>query len=105
MYAPPAGVVKPFGEWNTTRIVVEGAHVEHWLNGQKVVTYELWSPDWLARVAKSQFAAYKSYGRAKKGYISIQGDHTETSSCGTFGSESYPDPGDPGICHPTGLQG
>lgn len=76
LYAPPAGVVKPYGEWNTTRIVVNGAHVEHWLNGQKVVTYELGSPDWKARVAKSKFAAYKSYGLAKKGLISIQGDHT-----------------------------
>ncbi len=75
LYAPPAGVVKPAGEWNSTRIVVNGAHVEHWLNGQKVVEYELWSPDWKAKVAESKFRDYPNYGLAKKGYIGIQGDH------------------------------
>ena len=75
LYAPPAGVVKPFGEWNQTRIVVNGAHVEHWLNGQKVVEYELWSADWAAKVAASKFAKYPNYGLAKKGRIGIQGDH------------------------------
>ena len=43
LYAAPAGVVKAGGEWNSARIVVDGARVEHWLNGQKVVDYELWS--------------------------------------------------------------
>jgi hypothetical protein len=75
LYASPAGVVKPFGEWNTTRIIVNGAHVEHWLNGAKVVDYELWSPDWKARVAASKFSKYPHYGLAKRGYIGIQGDH------------------------------
>jgi hypothetical protein len=75
LYAPPAGVVKPAGEWNTTRIIVDNAHVEHWLNGQKVVQYELWSPDWTAKVAASKFHAYPNYGMAKRGYIGIQGDH------------------------------
>ena len=75
LYAPPKGVVKPHDQWNTTRIVVNGAHVEHWLNRKKVVEYELWSPDWKARVAASKFAAYPDYGMAKRGYIGIQGDH------------------------------
>jgi hypothetical protein len=75
IYASPAGVVKPFGEWNRTRIVVNGAHVEHWLNGVKVVEYELWSSDWKARVAASKFSKYPRYGRAPRGYIGIQGDH------------------------------
>jgi hypothetical protein len=78
LYPAPAGVVKPAGEWNTTRIVVDGAHVEHWLNGQKVVSYELWSADWKARVAASKFSAYPNYGLAKAGYIGIQGDHAGT---------------------------
>ena len=52
-----------------------GPSVEHWLNGQKVVTYELWSPDWKAKVAASKFARYPNYGLAKKGLIGIQGDH------------------------------
>jgi hypothetical protein len=75
VYASPAGVVKPFGEWNTTRLIVNGAHVEHWLNGKKVVEYELWSPGWNARVAASKFSKYPHYGLAKLGYIGIQGDH------------------------------
>ena len=75
LYAPPAGVVKPAGEWNTTRILAKGAHVEHWLNGQKVVEYELWSPDWEAKVKASKFKDWPNYGRSKSGYIAIQGDH------------------------------
>jgi 3-keto-disaccharide hydrolase len=49
--------------------------VEHWLNGQKVVEYELWSPDWKAKVAASKFKDWPNYGLAKKGHIAIQGDH------------------------------
>jgi hypothetical protein len=75
LYAAPAGVVKPFGEWNTTRIVVNGDHVEHWLNGKKVVVYDLRSADWKAKVAASKFAKYPNYGLAKRGFIGIQGDH------------------------------
>jgi len=78
LYAPPAGVVRAANEWNSTRIVVDGAHVEHWLNGKKVVEYELWSPDWKAKVAASKFVKYPNYGLAKKGYIGIQGDHPGT---------------------------
>jgi hypothetical protein len=78
LYAAPVGIVKPHNQWNTTRIVVNGAHVEHWLNGRKVVSYELWSPDWKAKVAASKFAAYPDYGLAKEGYIGIQGDHPGT---------------------------
>jgi hypothetical protein len=70
----PAGVVKPAGEWNAVRLVVRGAHVEHWLNGVKVVEYELWSPDWEARVKASKFAQWPGYGRARTGHIALQ-DH------------------------------
>jgi len=75
LYAAPAGVVKPFGEWNHTRIVIKGDHVEHWLNGQKVVEYDLGSPEWKAKVAASKFSEYPHYGLAKRGLIGIQGDH------------------------------
>jgi hypothetical protein len=76
LYAAPAGVVKPFGEWNTARIVVSGTHVEHWMNGQLIVAYDLQSPDWTAKVAASKFSKYPNYGLAKKGLIGIQGDHS-----------------------------
>jgi hypothetical protein len=75
LYEPPAGVVKPFGEWNKTRIVIKGSHVEHWLNGQRVVVYDLGSPEWKAKVAASKFSQYPNYGLAKTGFIGIQGDH------------------------------
>ncbi|HEY1312673.1 MAG TPA: DUF1080 domain-containing protein [Steroidobacteraceae bacterium] len=76
LYAAPAGVVKPFDEWNTTRLLVRGTHVEHWLNGRKVVDYDLQSPDWKAKVAASKFSAYPHYGLATRGLIGLQGDHT-----------------------------
>ena len=63
--------VRPAGEWNTTRIVVDSAHVEHWLNGRKVVEYELWSEDWNARVAASKFRVYPNFGRARRGHIAL----------------------------------
>lgn len=75
LYPAPAGVVRPAGEWNSTLIVVNGNTVQHWLNGQKLLEYELGSPDWEAKVKASKFVAYPNYGRAKSGYISIQGDH------------------------------
>ena len=71
----PAGLAKPAGEWNSGRIVVRGAHVEHWLNGRKAVEYELWSPKWESEVKASKFVDWKNYGRAKRGHIAVQGDH------------------------------
>ncbi len=75
VYPSPAGHLKPVGEWNAARIVVKGSHVEHWLNGFKLVEYDLGSPDWTARVKASKFAAYPNYGKAKRGHIALQGDH------------------------------
>ncbi len=74
LYPSPPGVVKPAGEWNRVRIVVKGSHVEHWLNGVKVVEYELGSPGWEAKVKASKFATHPRYGRNAEGYIGLQ-DH------------------------------
>jgi hypothetical protein len=63
----------PIGEWNEGRILVDGTHVEHWLNGQKTVEYELHSPEWEALVAASKFAPFPEYGRAASGPIGLQG--------------------------------
>jgi hypothetical protein len=76
LYAAPAGVVKPFGKWNSARIVCAGTHVEHWMNGQLVVAYDLQSADWKAKVAASKFSQYPNYGLANRGFIGIQGDHS-----------------------------
>lgn len=75
LYPAPAGVVKPAGQWNQTRVVANGAHVEYWLNGQKLSEFEMWSADWDARVKASKFAPWANFGKAKQGLIAIQGDH------------------------------
>jgi hypothetical protein len=80
VYPSPAGVVKPADEWNSSLIVAKGDTVQHWLNGQKLLEYVIGSPDWLAKVKASKFAAYPNYGLAKRGYIGIQGDHDGTLS-------------------------
>jgi Domain of Unknown Function (DUF1080) len=71
---PLRDVTRPVGSWNETRLVVRGAHVEHWLNGVKVVEYELWTPDWERRVRASKFKDYPKYARARRGHIGLQ-DH------------------------------
>jgi hypothetical protein len=75
LYPSPAGIVKPADQWNSTLIVVKGNTVQHWLNGQKLLEYEIGSADWQAKVKASKFVAYPKYGTAAKGYIGIQGDH------------------------------
>ncbi len=73
LYPPmDSTAVRPAGEWNQVRIVVDSAHVEHWLNGKKVVEYELWSDDWNRRVAQSKFREYPDFGKARKGHIVLQ---------------------------------
>jgi len=79
LHGAPRGIVKSAGEWNSSRIVVVNNQVEHWLNGDKVVEYELGSADWLRRVANSKFAQWPAYGRASRGHIGIQ-DHGDRVS-------------------------
>ncbi|MCW5909521.1 MAG: DUF1080 domain-containing protein [Cyclobacteriaceae bacterium] len=66
--------VKPAGEWNISKIVVNGNLVEHWLNGSKVVEYELLSEDWKQRKDASKWKDAAGYGMAPAGYIDFQ-DH------------------------------
>ena len=70
--APLRDVTKPVGEWNHSRIIARGPHVEHWMNGVKIVEYELWTPEWRAKVAASKFRAWPAYGWATYGHISLQ---------------------------------
>lgn len=74
VYPSPAGYLHPASHWNHTRLIVNGNHVEHWLNGHKMVSYDLGSPDWQKRVKASKFAMFPNYGKATSGYIGIQGD-------------------------------
>ncbi|HEY5822826.1 MAG TPA: DUF1080 domain-containing protein [Cyclobacteriaceae bacterium] len=72
MYEPIGAQVKPVGEWNATRIIVNYPHVEHWLNGVKVVEYDFGSKDWEDRRASGKWAEVPHYGKAKSGHIGLQ---------------------------------
>ena len=74
LYPAPRGVVRPAGEWNESRIIARGPHVEHWLNGVKVAEYELGSPEWAVKVAGSKFVEWPEFGTSLRGYIGLQ-DH------------------------------
>ena len=77
LYPPSADVTKPAGEWNESRIVIKGSHVEHWMNGKKLLEYELWTDAWKAQVADSKFKAWPDYGLAKSGRIVLQEHEAE----------------------------
>ena len=79
LHAPCCDTTKPVGEWNHVKLVVDGPHVEHWLNGKKMLEYELWSNDWNARVASSKFKDMPDYGMNKNGHIALQ-DHGDVVS-------------------------
>lgn len=72
--APSQLASKPVGEFNQSKIIVNDGHVEHWLNGAKVVEYELGSDAWKQQVKASKFDKMKGYGVAEKGHIALQ-DH------------------------------
>ena len=75
MYDPDSSkVIKPAGEWNSSRIVFSPEKVEHYLNGQLVVSFVPWSEDWYQRKAASKWKDHADYGEARKGYIGLQ-DH------------------------------
>lgn len=60
------------GKWNRATIIVNGNHVEHWLNGQKTVEYERGNDAWRALVAKSKFKIWPNFGEASDGHILLQ---------------------------------
>jgi hypothetical protein len=66
---------KPVGEWNTVRIMVYKGTVVHYMNGEKVLEYHLWTDDWNKMCANSKFKDYKWFvDTATEGYIGLQ-DH------------------------------
>jgi hypothetical protein len=77
--APASKPLKPAGEINAGRIVVNGIHVEHWLNGVKIIEYELGSPALMAAKAKSKFKDEPDWGTKLKGHILLQ-DHGDEVS-------------------------
>ena len=79
VFAPKETKLKPVGEWNQSRVLVKGNHVEHWLNGAKVLEYELSSDEVKAAVAASKFKGVKDFGTRLKGHILLQ-DHGDEVS-------------------------
>ena len=74
MNTAPDAAPNEVGEWNTARIVKNGSHVEHWLNGKKIVEYEIGSDDWKKKKAEGKWKDTPGYGVAKKGHFALQ-DH------------------------------
>src|SRR5690606_9500816 len=75
MHAPSANKkVNPVGEWNTSKIVYNNGHVEHWLNGEKILEFEEGTPDFEERYQKSKWPEFPGWNKSKTGAISLQ-DH------------------------------
>jgi 3-keto-disaccharide hydrolase len=72
-------VLHPPGEWNESRVVVDGNHVEHWLNGGKVLSYERGSPEIKKIIADSKFKDIPGFGDVVKGHLLLQDHGNETA--------------------------
>ncbi len=72
LIAPTNKQCLPAGEWNRVRLIVQGNHVEHWMNGAKIVEYELGSESLKALIADSKFKAWPRFAQEKTGYIALQ---------------------------------
>jgi hypothetical protein len=79
LHAAAGDATKPVGQWNHSSILVEGNHVEHWINGVRVVEYELHSADWQRRLRRSGFDRNSAFAQVKNGPIALQNYGLETS--------------------------
>ena len=66
--------VRPANQWNEVRLVVNNGQVQHWLNGRKVVEFEMFNDTWKEMIANSKFKDMKGFGTYRKGHIALQ-DH------------------------------
>ena len=71
--------VNPVGEWNNSKIIFDNGHVEHWLNGEKILEFEAWTDDWFARKASGKWGNWTEYGLSHDGVICLQ-DHGDPAS-------------------------
>ena len=82
MNPPAVKAAKKPGEWNTTKIIVNKGHVEHWLNGKKVVEYTLWSDEWKKAKAAGKWKDAAGYAASKSGHIALQSSHSQVETSG-----------------------
>ncbi len=74
MIPPPEDIsINPPGEWNKVRIVMDGNHVEHWLNEQKILDYDRSSPEYKELVSMSKYKDLENFGEKVRGHILLQG--------------------------------
>lgn len=76
LIAPEGKILKPPGEYNTARIVFNGNHGEHWLNGAKVLEYDLDRPEMEVLIDASKYKDIPDFAKKRKGHIVLQ-DHTD----------------------------
>lgn len=72
LYPPIKDMSLPEDQFNLIRIVAQGPVVEHWMNGEQILRYEIGTKDWQTRVSRSGFANKDKFGRAPRGYIGFQ---------------------------------
>ena len=72
LIAPSNKTLRPVGEYNQARLVVRNGHVEHWLNGKKVLEYDLASDNLTSLIAQSKFKNFRQYARMSEGHIALQ---------------------------------
>lgn len=77
LIAPKNKNLKPVGEWNQMKLIINGNHGEHWLNGRKIVEYELNSPELNELIAKSKFSSMPRFAKEQTGHIVLQHHHDE----------------------------
>ncbi len=82
--------VNPQGEWNNSHIVFDNGHVEHWLNGHKILEFEAWTEDWFARKNSGKWKGAPEYGLADQGLICLQ-DHGDPASFRNIKIKELPD--------------
>lgn len=72
LIAPVDKVLRPVGQWNSVRIIVNKGHVEHWLNGRKIVGYELQGEQLKPLIAASKFKDFPRFAQNREGYVALQ---------------------------------
>jgi hypothetical protein len=72
LIAPTNKVLVPVGEYNKAKVIAKGNHIEHWLNGSKVLEYEFGSDELKSLIVESKFKDFSGFAKAREGYIALQ---------------------------------